>query len=87
LQTFKSNERYFKAVADLAARLDSVGDAAAAQIIRDGMACINGLTDGWAQFLDAIESVERRFGGRLGAADREELRAIREAAHRAVYRR
>ena len=51
------------------------------------MACINGLTDGWAQFLEAIEAVERRLGRRISAEQREGLQAIRKAAHNAVCRR
>lgn len=86
MRKFDSNEQYFEAVTDLAVRLGSEGHESAALEIREAMACINGLTDGWAQFLAAIEAVERRFGHGLGGEHRAELQAIREAAHNAVYR-
>ena len=81
-----SSERYFEAVIKLAARLESEGHAAAADQIRRGLRCINGLTDGWALFLDAVEAVDAELGDQLAGADREDMRAIREAARRAVYR-
>lgn len=87
MEQFDSNAQYFEAVTDLTVRLESEGHDTAALEIREGMACINGLTDGWGQFLEAIEAVQRRFGSQLDAGRREELQAIRRVAHNAVYRR
>ena len=87
MREFDSNAQYFAAVTDLALCLESEGHETAALEIREAMACINGLTDGWARFLEAIEAVERRLGNRISAEQREGLQAIRRAAYNAVYRR
>ncbi len=87
MRVFASNRELFDAIVELAARLDALGQAPAAREIREGMACINGLTDGWGEFYAAAVAAERRFGWQLQASDREDLRAICEATRKAVYRR
>ena len=84
---FQSNEEFFQAVRDLVARLEVKGQHEAAAELRRGLGCLNGLTDGWALLLESIESVGGRASGRLDPAEKRELERIRDAAHRAVYRR
>lgn len=76
---FRSNEELFQAVEGLIARLE---ESQAAQL-KEGFSCLNGLTDGWALFLESIEKVRR---GRLDPEDRKALERIRKAVRAAVYR-
>jgi len=54
---FRSNEEFFQAVADLMAKLEAGGHVQAAAELREGLGCLNGLTDGWALFLDSIQKL------------------------------
>jgi hypothetical protein len=82
---FRSNEEFFQAVADLVAKLERRGRTDAAAELRSGMGYLNGLTDGWALFLESIEKVQAEV--ELAADERKELGAIGTAVHTAVYRR
>jgi hypothetical protein len=84
---FRSNEEFFQAVRTLIAKLEETGHAKAACELREGFGCLNGLTDGAAQFLEAIEKVRTTQSKTFAPEDRETLEAIRAAVHRAVYRR
>lgn len=84
---FRSSDELFQAVRDLAARLETNGHRAAAERLRGGFAYLNGLTDGWAGPLQAVEEILATRPATLGPGDRDALEAIRSAAHAAVYRR
>jgi hypothetical protein len=51
---FKSNEALFHATNELVASLYQSGHRSEAEILKNGLASLNGLTDGWALFLDAV---------------------------------
>jgi hypothetical protein len=87
MSRFQSNEEYFRAVEALIARLELGGHQRAADELRDGYRCLNGLTDGCALFLEAVERVRATQSERLSREDRQALETIRGAAHKAVYRR
>jgi len=84
---FRSNEELFQAVRDLVAKLDGEGHRQAAARLKDGLGCLNGLTDGWALFLEAIDEVEASEATRFAPAHRKALEVLRAAAHAAVHRR
>jgi hypothetical protein len=84
---FKSNQELLQATRDLTAALEKHGNASAARELRDGMAAINGLTDGWAAFLESVQRVKAIHSSELDAGQRSLLNAIDEAAYQAVYRR
>ena len=84
--TFESNEALFQAARDLIAALHAQDRIEPAGILAEGLGCLNGLTDGWAQFLAAIESVKKHKPA-LSEADAETLKALHAAAYQAVYRR
>jgi hypothetical protein len=86
MRSFQSNEQFFEAVGDLATSLDLAGRERAASTLRRGLSSLNGLTDGWALLLEAIEEVQD-FETNLAPQDRDTLKDIREAAQSAVYRR
>jgi hypothetical protein len=84
---FQSDQEYFQAVEDLMAKLELEGHQQAADELRSGYRCLNGLTDSWAQFLESIEQVHTTCSARFGEDDQQTLEAIRAAAHKAVHRR
>jgi hypothetical protein len=84
---FRSYEELFQTVRDLIAALEAGGQAQAAATLRDGFRCLNGLTDGWALFLESIEKVRITEAKGLAREHRKALEAVRDAAHAAVYRR
>jgi len=86
MASFRTNEEFFQAVRDLVASLERKGHPEAAAL-RDGFGCLNGLTDDWALFLEAIESVRATASRRFDRDDRRALKTLRAAAHAAVHRR
>jgi len=74
-------------VRGLIAKLEVGGHRTAAVELRDGFSCLNGLTDGWALFLEAIEKVCSTHAEAFAPDEREALDSIRAAARTAVYRR
>jgi hypothetical protein len=87
MASFQSNEEFFQLVGDLIARLEIGGHQAAAVELRNGFRCLNGLTDGWALFLEAIEKVCATHASAFAPDERNSLESIRATAHAAVYRR
>ena len=83
---FQSNQEFYEFVRVLAQDLEESGKQSASMMLTDGLACINGLTDGWAAFLESVENVQRSFGEELKSSDAERVEEIRMAAHKAVYR-
>jgi hypothetical protein len=84
---FGSSDEFLQRVSELIARLDALGQPDAAAELRDGLRCLNGLTDGWALFLESIERVQAAHASRFAAEDRNALDTIRAAARKALYRR
>jgi len=82
---FASAEELFEATRSLVSELRSGGDAFAADELEAGMRCLNGLTDGWALFLESIERV--RVSNPLMPNQKARLENIRKDVHRIVYRR
>ena len=80
-------QEYFAAVRAFIAQLECDGHEQAARELREGYGCLNGLTDGWAQFLESIDLVRKAFSAGFNKDERESLKMIRAVAHRAVYRR
>ena len=87
MASFRSNEEFFQAVAELIAKLEATGHADAAVELKSGFGCLNGLTDGWALFLDSIEKVQASHAKRLPPDEKKSLASIRAAVRTAVYRR
>lgn len=86
MKFFQSNEQFFGAVRERAASLEAAGREHAAATLRQGLSSLNGLTDGLALLLQAIEEVQDSERN-LPAKDRDALETLRRAAHTAVYRR
>ncbi|HZN37409.1 MAG TPA: hypothetical protein VFD82_01325 [Planctomycetota bacterium] len=84
---FESSQELLEAVADLMTRLEAGGHVQALAEIRAGHRCLNGLTDGWALFLAAIEKVETTHALRWPRDEQKALKLIVKAVHAAVYGR
>ena len=82
---FQSHEDFFRAVEDLTARLQRGGHLLAASELRQGLGCLNGLTDGLALFLESIAKVQATHADRFAREDQKALETIRVVVHRAVY--
>ncbi|MGH9363705.1 MAG: hypothetical protein ACRD1B_00350 [Thermoanaerobaculia bacterium] len=87
MASFRSNDEFFQAVQDLIARLEQKGHHEAAAGLTEGFRAINGLTDGSALFLHAIEGIQATASSGLDPDENHALEKIRKAAHSAVYRR
>ena len=87
MSAFRSSEEFFRAVEALIARLEGAGHQEAASELKDGLRCLNGLTDGSALFLDSIEKVRATEAKRFARDDQQALETIRAWVHVAVYRR
>lgn len=86
MKQFSSYEECFAAVTTMIARLEALGLHGAADEMRSGYGCLNGLTDGWALFLEAIERVWEREKAGLSPADRKALKTLRAEVRRIVHR-
>jgi hypothetical protein len=83
----QSNEDCFRAIEGLIARLELEGHRQAADDLRSGYRCLNGLTDGWALLLESLDQIQATQAVRFSVEDQEALEAIRLGAYMAVYRR
>ena len=72
---------------DLITSLDQRGDRWPAETLKDGFSRLNGLGDGWGEFLDSVKKVLNDSSSHLSEADKQVLRQIFDAAYYAVYRR
>lgn len=84
---FKSNEELFGAVQDLVDALKRNGHRREADVLSNGLASLNGLTDGWAFLLDALREVESGGADVLTDSEKDVLCRIHDAVYEAVYRR
>jgi|PlaIllAssembly_1097288.scaffolds.fasta_scaffold948155_2 hypothetical protein len=82
---YRSTDELFTAARSLFERLEADGHAEAAAELRGGYSCLNGLTDGWAMFLESIDKVRKTRARSFQADDRRALRKIRWTVWRAVY--
>lgn len=80
---FKSHEEFWRTVNELIAELEKSGNSLASDEMKNGKSMVNGLTDGWADFLKSIEKVKKQNSPRLSSTQRSTLKNI----HREVYQR
>lgn len=83
---FRSSGELFAAVDRLVCALEDGRYNAAASSVRRGFSCLNGLTDGWAGFLDGLERAEAELPASAGPGLRKDLGDLIAAARYAVYR-
>jgi hypothetical protein len=83
---YKSNNEFFAAFQDLANRIEWQGNAGAARELRDGYSRLNGLTDGWADLMDAVERTMEANRGKIAKQEMSELRDTFRELRGIVYR-
>lgn len=86
MKTYPSSEAFFASVRALIAQLEQAGLAQAAADLRNGFGCLNGLTDGWALFMESLEKVLAEHGQQLTATHRAELQAMLAQVRKTVFR-
>ena len=87
MRDFKSNEEFFAALRNLMDRIETQGNTAAAQELRSGFSCLNGLTDGWALLVESMQRTVAANRGKMGKAEMLELRNMITVVTKVVYRR
>jgi hypothetical protein len=84
---FKSSEEFFSALRDLIERIEKQGNAVAAQELRNGFSCLNGLTDGWALLMESISKTIAADRGKIERREMSELHDMLKIVKKAVYGR
>ncbi len=87
MSEFKSNDDFFEALRDLVQRIENQGNYAAAEELREGFSCLNGLTDGWAMLMESIVKTISGSHGRIGSKEMSELKDMLTSVKKIVYRR
>ena len=87
MKEFKSNEEFFSFFLELTDRIEKHGNPAAALALREGFSCLNGLTDGSAMLMEAIERVIAGNKGKLPPAEMSDLKDMLKVVKKTVYRR
>lgn len=87
MTSFQSNDELFEAVHGLISNLRRAGHQNAAGKLQQGFACLNGLTDGWGDFLESIENVQAAHSRSFIPNDKRALDRIQKAVRAVVYRR
>ena len=82
---FESQEELWQTIEELISSLKESGHSSSSRLISDGYQALNGLTDGWGDFLDSIKKVQKNPG--LSASQKKTLGHLHDAAYNAVYRR
>mgnify|MGYP001273028860 CR=1 FL=1 len=86
MEMFKSNEELFQTTRTLIELLEQRGESAASKELQIGLSSLNGLTDGWADFLSSIAIVKKKYTRKLTQPEIDLLKLIYESAYLAVYR-
>ena len=84
---FRSSGEVLAAADRLICALEDGGFEAAAASVRRGFVSLNGLTDGWALFLEGLEKAERALPPLAPPGLRRSLADLRSAARFALFGR
>ncbi len=87
VKTYATNDEFFEDLQGLIRRLEQGGNQAAAEELRAGFACLNGLTDGWATLMDSMKQALSRWGTTMTDQDRDALNGMLKTVRRIVSRR
>ena len=87
MSSYRSSQDVVRAVQALAASLESQGHSQAADELKSGVRCLNGLTDGWALLLTSIEKVQRMTGDTVPHAEGLALASLQNEVRSVITRR
>ena len=74
----------FDAIEALQMSLVSSNNEQANALLAEGLSCLNGLTDGWAQLLESVDLVYKHFGTELTQVQLQELKKIQSTVSRVL---
>ena len=83
---YKDNQEFFNDVQVLQNELENNGEFEAAKEIKEGIGLINGLTDGWAMFLESLNKVNLEYSSSFSAEQKEKLGYYINLTHKVVHR-
>jgi hypothetical protein len=86
MMNYRSNDEFFQAFRDIVRRIERDAPEAA-QELREGFSCLNGLTDGWALLMESIDRTLSQHRGNLAQNDRVKLERMLSIVNGIVYRR
>ena len=86
MKNYRSNEEFFNALSNVITKIQRQGNNAAADELRFGFSCLNGLTDGWALLMKSIEKTVSGQCGEIEKAELSELNDMLQVVTKAVYR-
>ena len=87
MRKYKTNTDFIIELRRVIVRLDEQGITGAAQELRSGLSCLNGLTDGYALLMESLEKTIKQYGNRIRGAEKAKLRNMLQVVKKTVYRR
>lgn len=87
MKTYETHEEFFHDFENLIRRFEKAGHYEESKSLRDGFACLNGLTDGWALFLESIEEVISNKKCKIPSEELTELAEMLEVVKSTVFRK
>jgi hypothetical protein len=85
-ETFENAEALFEAARRLIDRWCDRRQLGVLHMMLGGYLALNGLTDGWGRFYDALRNIRAMYGPGLPAEEQALLRDLLSAAEKMVYR-
>ena len=86
IKEYKDNQEFFTDVQALQKELENNGEFEAAKEIKEGIGLINGLTDGWAMFLESLNKVNLEYSSSFSTEQKEKLSYYIKLTHKVVHR-
>jgi len=83
---YHSNSDLFEAIESLQKELTASDHDEASALISEGVAGLNGLTDGWAYLLDHLDSANHKYGAAFTSEQSVKLSQIQKVVHGVVHR-
>ncbi len=86
MRNYKSNEEFFREVQSLATKFEIDGKAKCSQALLRGLSSVNGLTDGWALFMDEVTLLIKNHSKELSRDDLKRLKDFQERLKKVIFR-
>ena len=83
---FQTNTDLLEAIKEFQKSLDVSGNTEASVLVLEGMSCLNGLTDGWAQLLESLSLANNKYASSFTQQQSTLLKQIHGTVYKLVYR-
>ena len=87
MKEYEANEDLFADFQQLVQRIEKGGNRRAAEKLRYGLSCLNGLTDGWGLLMESIEETIATHQSELEENDLTSLRELGFVIQKEVIRK